>query len=131
LDDFTYFLWERSQRHDESKLQSPEKELFDKYTPLLKETTYGSEEYNQYLKEMGVALQHHYEHNSHHPEHYEWGVHDMNLLDIIEMFCDWKAASLRHADGDFQESLEINRERFQIEDQLHNIFQNTRQLFDW
>jgi hypothetical protein len=35
-------LLNRAMVHDDSKLESPEKEMFDKYTPLLKETTYGS-----------------------------------------------------------------------------------------
>ncbi len=111
--------------HDASKLKSPEKELFDKYTPLLKDTTYGSDEYKQYLKEMGVALQHHYENNSHHPEFHYRGIDGMTLIDIIEMFCDWKAASLRHDDGDFLTSLKHNRKRFNIGSQLHSIFLNT------
>ncbi len=306
----------RGYDHDASKLASPERELFDKYTPLLKNTTYGSDEYKQHLAEMGAALQHHYGNNSHHPdwafrneqwkdthvfgdayqisnigrvkrkartvirktqgnfevqeklltpnitpkgyariqlvynskhknifvhtlvcmsfygqpsnpnnqvnhkngnkldnrlENLEWttpvknlqhsydiglrdgtnlkhvihcveldittfgstkmesalkergytkartssilaymntgktshlgltfegvsiaehkeansGINDMTLIDIIEMFCDWKAASLRHADGDFLESLEYNRKRFNISEQLHDIFLNT------
>lgn len=131
LEVFIRALEARGRIHDASKLQEPEKSLFDKYTPLLRETTYGSEQYKQYLDEMGVALQHHYEVNSHHPEHYKWGVHDMSLLDIIEMFCDWHAASQRHADGSFEKSLEINRTRFAIEDQLHNVFINTRKELGW
>jgi len=58
--------------HDDSKLESPEKEAFDKYTPMLKSLTYRSEEYKESLKALGVALKHHYENNSHHPEHYEY-----------------------------------------------------------
>lgn len=124
-------LWGRAEAHDKSKLQEPEKSLFDKYTPLLRETTYGSETYKAYLDEMGVALKHHYAVNTHHPEHYEFGIHDMDLLDIIEMFCDWYAASQRHADGSFEKSLQINRKRFQVEDQLNNIFENTRRKLGW
>ena len=45
---------ERASVHDASKLESPEKELFDQYTPLLKATTYGSSEYNKYLSEKFV-----------------------------------------------------------------------------
>lgn len=128
---FISALETRGRVHDASKLQEPEKSLFDKYTPLLRETTYGSDEYKQHLKDMGAALEHHYAVNSHHPEHYEWGIHDMSLLDIVEMFCDWKAASQRHADGDMTESLEINRKRFDVEDQLHNIFVNTIKELGW
>lgn len=60
----------RSEIHDASKLESPEKEVFDKVTPKLRGLTYGSPEYHASLREMGDALAHHYRHNSHHPEHY-------------------------------------------------------------
>lgn len=111
--------------HDDTKLKSPEKELFDEYTPKLKELTYGSDEYKQCLKELGVALDHHYKYNSHHPEHYENGIDDMDLFDVLEMLLDWKAASERHADGDIHKSIMINKDRFKMSDQLVQIFQNT------
>lgn len=118
-------LMNRSIVHDDSKLQSPEKEIFDEYTPKLKDTTYGSDEYKQYLKEMNIALDHHYKHNSHHPEHYKNGINDMDLFDLIEMLIDWKAASERHEDGSIFKSIEINKERFKISDQLAQILRNT------
>lgn len=124
-------LRKRADVHDASKFEEPEKSMYDEFTPKLRELTYGSEEYKECLKQMGVALQHHYEHNSHHPEHYEWGISDMTLMDIIEMFCDWKAASMRHADGNMSKSISVNKERFGVEDQLYNIFQNTLKELDW
>jgi len=111
--------------HDASKLVSPEKEMYDEFTPKLKELTYGSEEYKVTLKEMGTALKHHYENNTHHPEHFIYRIDGMNLLDLIEMFCDWYAAGLRHANGDMIHSLEINKTRFKMNDQLFEIFKNT------
>lgn len=111
--------------HDRSKLESPEKEIFDKFTPKLRNTIYGSDEYKQYLKDMGTALQHHYKNNRHHPEHFENGINGMTLMDIVEMFCDWQAAIQRHADGSLMNSLKHNKERFRISDQLHNILCNT------
>ena len=89
-------LIRRSEVHDKSKLSSPEKELFDEYTPKLAGCTYGSDEYKEYLEGLKVALDHHYANNSHHPEHYENGVDGFDLFDLIEMFFDWKAASERH-----------------------------------
>ena len=61
----------RSARHDESKLEEPEKSMYDKFTPMLRGSTYGSEEYKGFLKDMGEALQHHYKVNTHHPEHFK------------------------------------------------------------
>ena len=53
------------------------------------------------------------------------GLEGMNLLDLIEMLCDWKAATLRHNDGDMLKSLEINAKRFGYSDELKQIFKNT------
>lgn len=115
----------RAKNHDNSKLDNPEKELFDIYTPKLKSCTYGSEEYKKYLVELKVALDHHYKNNSHHPEHYKNGVDDFDLFDLIEMFFDWKAATERHADGNINKSIELNKERFKISEQICKIFNNT------
>ena len=121
----------RSYDHDKSKLEEPEKSIFDEYTPKLRDTTYGSDEYKAYLVKMGVALEHHYENNTHHPEHYPNGINGMCLLDVIEMLADWKAATERHADGDILKSLEINKERFGISDQLYEILKNTVREMMW
>lgn len=118
-------LLERGTRHDDSKLEDPEKSLFDEMTPILKDLVYDSEEYKASLERLQVALKHHYENNSHHPEHYPNGVNDMDLFDVIEMFFDWKAATERTKDGDIYKSLEINQKRFNISDQLISIFKNT------
>lgn len=118
-------LMVRGEVHDASKLCDDEKPLFDEMTPLLKSLTYGSEEYKQSLAKLGGALKHHYAHNSHHPEHYENGVAGMTLLDVVEMLCDWKAASERTKDGDFAKSIEIGIERFKIDPQLASILRNS------
>lgn len=128
---FEDLLEQREFKHDMSKLHPPEKEAYDVLTPRLAGLTYGSDEYRASLAEMKPAIAHHYANNSHHPEHYPDGIAGMSLLDIVEMFCDWKAASLRHNDGNFTESLEINRKRFGISEQLAAIFENTRKELDW
>ena len=115
----------RGSKHDTSKLESPEKEGFDEYTPKLKNSEYGSPEYKDLLKGLGKALDHHYANNSHHPEHYKNGIAGMDLFDLIEMFFDWKAASERHDSGNMERSILINRVRFNMSDQLASIFTNT------
>lgn len=45
-------LVDRSNLHDQSKLESPEDKIFAKYTPILADLTYGSEEYYETLKKM-------------------------------------------------------------------------------
>lgn len=152
-------LIERALVHDKSKLETPELEIFTDYTPKLKNSTYGSEEYKEFLKGMGTALAHHYEHNTHHPEHFkkyvcngcfkefkiipnhcdacmysqfqeESDIKQMNLLDVVEMFCDWQAATLRHANGDIYKSIEHNKTRFGYSDDLADIFRNTAIMFE-
>ena len=111
--------------HDQSKLQSPEKELFDEMTPILKSLTYGSDEYKDSLGKLKPALDHHYANNSHHPEHYADGIKGMDLADLVEMFCDWLAATERTANGDIYKSIGINQNRFNIPPELSMIFYNT------
>ena len=118
-------LIKRANVHDDSKLVSPEKEIFDEFTPLLKESTYGSDEYKGFLKSMKVGLDHHYANNSHHPEFYANGINGMDLFDVLELFIDWKAAGERHGNGNIYKSIEINKERFKMSDQLVDIFTNT------
>lgn len=122
---FAKELMDRAVRHDNSKLHEPEKPLFDKMTPHLKTLTYGSEEYKKSLAELKPALDHHYAHNSHHPEFYKDGINDFDLVDLVEMICDWKAASERHEDGNIFSSIQINKTRFAMSDQLVKIFENT------
>jgi hypothetical protein len=124
-------LVDRSVKHDISKTQDPELAVFNEYTPKLKDTTYGTDEYKGYLAAMGEGLRHHYAANRHHPEHFAGGVNGMTLADLVEMLADWKAATERHADGSLAKSLEIQRERFGISDQLAQILRNTAEAYRW
>lgn len=124
-------LLDRSTCHDRSKTAPPEVEVFDEFTPKLKTTTYGSEEYKGHLAAMGPALRHHYAHNRHHPEHHPGGINGMTLVDLIEMLADWKAATERHTDGSLEKSLGIQQQRFGISPQLQQILHNTALLYGW
>jgi len=124
-------LAERATTHDLSKTEDPELATFNEYTPKLRTSTYGSDEYKGYLTEMQAGLAHHYEHNRHHPEHFADGVDGMTLIDLIEMLADWKAATERHADGDLARSLTIQRERFGLSDQTAAVLANTARHLGW
>lgn len=123
-------LQKRASGHDKTKLEDPELPLFTEYTEKLANCTYGSEEYQAFLKGLKPALDHHYANNRHHPEHYPNGIDDMTLIDVIEMICDWKAATLRHNDGNILKSIDINTKRFNIDPQLAKILKNTVELFE-
>jgi hypothetical protein len=125
-------LERRAQVHDASKLQEPEKSMYDEYKPKIRQAEiefgYGSKEYEGVLVKMGEALRHHFDANSHHPEHYLNGINGMSLLDLIEALADWKAASNQYGTP---LNLEANRKRFGMSDQLFEIFQNTVKELDW
>lgn len=115
----------RAAAHDQSKLDAPEVDTFTRMTPVLAGLTYGSDEYKAALAEMKPALDNHYACNAHHPEHHPAGILGMDLIDLLEMMVDWKAATLRHKDGDLDRSVEINAKRYEIPEPLRQILENT------
>lgn len=120
----------RAQIHDQSKLESPEREIFAEYTQELIKTEYGSPEYQELLKKVQPAIDHHYSRNRHHAEFHKNGISDMNLLDILEMLMDWRAATKRNKNGNIRKSIEHNAKRFNINPQLEQILLNTvKELF--
>jgi len=110
----------RGSLHDKSKTETPEKEMFAKYRKAMDNLTYGTPEYDKLKTVMSEDfLYKHYEQNKHHPEYYENGIKDMDLVDLTEMLCDWIAASQNNVD------LNINQEKFKYDDVLKRILQNT------
>ena len=118
-------LRRRGQCHDASKLGPIEKPAFDAMTPIFKTVVFGDEEHAKAVAALGPALKHHFENNSHHPEHYENGISGMDLMDVVEMYCDWAAATLRNKDGHMLKSIEINIARHGIGGPLADILRNT------
>ena len=118
-----WVLLKRALKHDLSKYSKHEAPYFAT-APELKSFNYGSQEYKDMLQntpEFDAAIKHHYANNSHHPQFYPNGIKDMEILDVVEMLCDWKAATMRHANGDLRRSIEINQKRFGYNDQLKSI----------
>lgn len=126
---FVNSLLFRAEVHDASKLETPEKEAFDELPGRLGDYRYPSPEYKAGMRSIKPALDHHYAVNSHHPEHYPNGIRGMNLCDVVEMLCDWKAASERQSGGDLRASIIYNQERFGYSDDLREIFLNTLPMF--
>ncbi len=130
INQFCDLLIQRAEKHDASKMEDPEVEYFDEYTPKLKTSVYGSEEYNGFLAGMKPALDHHYGTNRHHPESHKGGISDMNLIDLCELLCDWKAATLRHETGNLTKSIQGNQKRFRISEPLTQILLNSVKIFE-
>ncbi len=115
----------RARNHDTSKLESPEAEIFGEWTPELAKVEYDSPEYRDLLLKVKPAIDHHYAKNRHHPEFHADGINDMDLVDLVELLCDWKAATERNKNGNIRKSVEKNKVRYGISDQLAQIFVNT------
>jgi hypothetical protein len=128
-------LEERSHNHDDSKLEEPEFSAYSETIPKLKGLEYGTDEHRATLAQMKPAIDHHYSVNRHHPEFFgdrKTGIYDMNIVDFIEMVCDWKAASMRGGDNKaFFKSLDINKEKFGLSDQVVALIANTAELLEF
>lgn len=118
-------LERRFKDHDLSKLEDPEKACYDKYIPLLQKAKYGSKEYYDIKNEMKKdGLDHHFQVNRHHPEHFENGILDMTLVDLVEYFVDTYSASMR-SDTPYSEGVKANQKTHNLPDELVKIFINT------
>lgn len=131
IQEITDELTRRACRHDLSKLDEPEKAIFDEFTPRLRNTTYGSEEYQRALRDMEPALKHHYAVNDHHPEHHPHGIRSMDMVQLLEMLADWHAATKRHADGDLRRSILQNCKRFGMSVEMTALLTRTAERRGW
>lgn len=123
----------RGVSHDQSKLADDiEYDTFEEFHSKNKlNAEYGTVEYDNEKSQLKQGLIQHYKNNSHHPEHYSNGLDGMSLLDIMEMLADWKAATDRHENDNIYKSLEINKKRYNMSDQLYNILLNTVKELNW
>jgi len=80
--------------HDKSKLEPEEFEPYRKnFYPV------SDEEKENNKRSFQMAVQHHYEHNPHHWNHWvdsEGNVEEMDDIHIIEMICDWMAMGIQY-----------------------------------
>lgn len=117
-------LIQRARHHDESKLQEPEYSLWCKMDEESR-YKYGTKEYKDKIERYKEVFDLHYAANRHHPEHYALGIDDMDLIDMIEMVCDWisykKDITIREA----IEIIDIQGTRYNMSTQLMNILKNT------
>ena len=121
-------ILKRGRLHDQSKMAEPEVQLFTELTPKLVDSTYEGSDWQENMRRLKPALDHHYANNRHHPEHFKNGINDMNLIDLLEMIIDWKASSERQNNGNIRKSIEQNANKFGISPQLLRILENTADL---
>lgn len=131
IQEIVHRLTIRAAHHDLSKLADPEKSLLDALGSQTNLPPYGSPEERARFDALSEFRKHHYAANDHHPEHTADGFRGMSLLSLTEMLCDWEAAGARHVSGGIQRSLEFNRKRFDISDELFAILENTVKELGW
>lgn len=121
---FILLLQVRAQRHDYSKLQEPE---INWWKDMDKEPryAYGTPEYVAKMRRWKFVFDHHYKHNRHHPEHFEFGVQGMNLVDVIEMLCDWIGYRDKISITEAISTVEQQMERYGFSEDLSCIIKNT------
>ena len=90
LNKFADVLKQKGETHDQSKLEEPEVYGWAAMD-LEPRHEYGSYEYYDKLRRFSEVFNHHYKVNSHHPEHFVNPEHEMTLIDMVEMLCDWFA----------------------------------------
>lgn len=123
-------LQHRLLHHDDSKLVEPERSAYEGLDEAIAGIEFGTEEYRRAIRQhLGPALQHHYAHNSHYPDHYENGVNGMTLFDLIEMLCDLRAACDEKDKPAID--LDANRRMHQMSDEVYGILQNTIREMGW
>lgn len=121
-------LFRRAAVHDNSKFSPEEFESYDQAFPNFKKYAFGTEEMQAVYDSIRPALQHHFQANDHHVEHFEHGIDDMSLVQLIEMLCDWLAASERSKVA-FVDGLAVNKKKYFIDDQTYDVLINTVQRY--
>lgn len=117
-------LYERSRRHDESKLKEPE---LSRWKAMDKEPKYpyGSQEYKDKIERYKDVFKMHYKANRHHPEHFENGISDMTLIDLMEMLSDWLSYKEKFRISEAIDLIETQSKRFNYADEVKNMLINT------
>lgn len=124
-------LVKRAEKHDESKLMQPE---LNWLIQMDKEPRYqyGTPEYFDKMEKWQNFFKHHYAENRHHPDHFQNGIYDMNIVDICEYITDIISYYDEMHVDDALKTLEAQKERFGFDEQLYQILKNTLfEYFTW
>lgn len=120
-------LYRRCETHDRSKLGDEER---DGWEAMDNEPRYeyGSEEYFKKVERYKWLLDRHYSNreNRHHPEHFgEWWQSEMDILDLVEMICDWCAYKEEISADQAFDTIETQIKRFNVPKPIEDILKNT------
>lgn len=132
LGEFAMDMIRRGDNHDKSKFEPIESGPLQEMQDLIDregQAPYGSDEYKRRTALLGGMWEHHVANNTHHPEHYPDGISGMDLGDLVEMFCDWKAASERGEEPAM--ALSACVEKYGIPPMLESVLRNTAERRGW
>ena len=115
----------RALTHDASKFTTQELRdnlvtLPDKWELQTKGHGYHSPEQEQHRARFAAEIARHRKANRHHPEYHVNGVNDMDLIDLIEMLCDWYVSA-----SDIDQSIRENSQDYEIPPHISRILENT------
>ncbi len=105
-------LLDRADGHDLSKLAPDELGGMIEIDAIAGRYGLNSPEYMAALS--GEAIQLHQSRHSHHPEYHPNGIEDMDIFDLIEMVCDWKAANQLRGHPEWGKSVDMMAERLSL-----------------
>ncbi len=132
-------LLDKAVEHDASKFSDTEKKHYIEPVWELntKDVEFGSDDYKRLTAMMGDGWAHHCFHNSHHPENVQLTMPEfsgdpfsgMDLFDLMEMLCDWIAASKRRGNSPHLAFAQME-EKFGLSHQTRCILGNTLGLLE-
>lgn len=121
---FGIILLRRGEDHDNSKLEEPE---FSGWCKMDEEPRYpyGSYEYKDKVKRFNPLFIEHWRKNRHHPEYFNYNFNDMDLIDIIEMMCDWLGYRDNITYTEASQLVSTQCDRYGFSDELKELILNT------
>jgi hypothetical protein len=113
-------LEKRADLHDLSNFKADEFEGFVEINQIARKYPFGSPEYKASISD-NKTIELHFSRNRHHPEFFANGISDMNFVDFVEMVIDWLGASAVYGTGAFEDALQKQIERFDLQPDEINL----------
>ena len=118
-------LMDRALKHDDSKFATQQLRdnlvtLPDKWKLQQQGHGYHSPEQEEHRKRFAPEIHRHRSAHPHHPEHFGNNVNKMDLIDLMEMLCDWYVAA-----PDIDQSIRENSRDYKIDPHISQILKNT------
>ena len=117
-------LISRGRTHDNSALGSPEIEVYHRFFLEYQKYKIGDPRKDEVFTQMAEAIGHHFQYNDHHPEHFENGINDMDLIRLMQFTADIMSWS-EQEQIDIFEILPMIRDKCGMTDQVYNLICNT------